>query len=103
MIKCEAKNGSVIMGAMGTIEEIVADVGLIVRSLYDKIKEEKDEDTAEEFKNGVIFALGKENSFCWLDEEELKKKHDNMLKDVLDKFNSLEDIINEISDGIKKA
>lgn len=103
MIKCEVNNGSIMMSALGTIEEVTADIGLIIRSLYDRMKKENDEDSAEEFKNSIIFALGKEDSICWLGEEELKKKHDDMLKDAVDKLDSLKDIIDEIHNGIKKA
>ena len=46
-----------LSNSITSTSEITADVGLIVRSLYDKMKEEKDEDSAEEFKNSIIFSL----------------------------------------------
>ena len=115
MIRCESKNGNISMNAVGTVEELVSDVGIVIKSIYEHLKEDSGTEAAECFKDGVIYATGNDDSICWLSDDELEKKHNEMLEEVREKIsksdvdylkktlNGLKDLIDEIDNGIKEA
>lgn len=75
MIKCYAnknRKASVSVEVVGTIEEIVDDIGNVVFTLYHHMKEDNPE-TAEKFKDGIQYIFADKGP-AWMTREELLKE-----------------------------
>ena len=78
MIKIETKNGNCTVGISGSLSTLCSDTMIIIRSIYNGIKEE-DKEAAETYKKMIV----KEIEMAFKSDDEIHEKAKDFINEFL--------------------